>query len=117
ESEADCLARTEAERPFDLGRGPLLRVKLLRLGQEQHILLLTLHHIIADGWSMGVLVREVSLLYTAALNSQAADLPPLAIQYADYALWQREWLAGDVLEQQVAYWRDQLAGAPSLDLP
>ena len=112
------LAAAEAQQPFDLSRGPLLRVKLLRLGAEEHVLLLTMHHIVTDGWSMGVLIREL----THALRSlqprrrvAAAELP---IQYADFAVWQREWLQGEVLEEQLEYWREQLAGAPAvLELP
>src|SRR5947207_10437930 len=97
----DCLVselvRLEAQRPFDLSRGPLLRVSLLRLNvacglaPQEHVLLLTLHHIVSDGWSMGVLVREITTLYQAHINREEASLPPLPIQYADYALWQREW--------------------------
>ena len=135
------LAHAEAQRPFDLTCGPLLRVCLLRLavGQAQegrdkpqplrvsreHILLFTLHHIVADGWSSEIFMREVALLYQAQMNSAESEtspdlslLPELPIQYADYTLWQRQWLQGEVLESQLAYWREQLAGAPALlELP
>jgi amino acid adenylation domain-containing protein len=112
------LAAEEAGRPFDLARGPLLRVCLLRLGEAEHGLLLTLHHIVADGWSMGVFVREVSALYQAFSTGRPSPLAALPIQYADFAAWQREWLQGEVLNAQLGYWKKQLAGAPALlDLP
>ncbi|HVR97061.1 MAG TPA: amino acid adenylation domain-containing protein, partial [Thermoanaerobaculia bacterium] len=112
EREALRLAREEARRPFDLQRGPLLRLTLLRLSAREHVLLLTQHHIVSDGWSMGVLLREI-----AALCAGSA-LPELPVQYADFAVWQRRWLEGEVLEAQLAYWRRQLAGAPRvLELP
>ena len=111
---AAALAREEAARPFDLALGPLLRATLLRLGERDHLLLFTMHHIVSDGWSMGVLVREVAALYSAFLAGQPSPLAELAIQYADYAHWQREYLSGDVLSAQVAYWQQQLAGAPEL---
>ncbi|HEV7518774.1 MAG TPA: amino acid adenylation domain-containing protein, partial [Thermoanaerobaculia bacterium] len=101
-----------------LGRGPLWRATLLRAAAERHVLLLTLHHIAADGWSMGVLVQEMAELYAAAVESRPARLPELPIQYADYAVWQREWLQGEVLAEGLAYWRQRLAGtAPVLELP
>ncbi|HEY2292939.1 MAG TPA: amino acid adenylation domain-containing protein, partial [Thermoanaerobaculia bacterium] len=112
------LAQEEATRPFDLERGPLLRAVLLRLAPAEHALLLTMHHIVSDGWSMGVLVREVTQLYAAAAAGAPSPLPELAIQYADFAVWQRGWLQGERLERQLAYWRERLAGAPAaLDLP
>lgn len=118
ESEAERLVKEEAQRPFDLARGPLVRAHLLRLGPEDHILLLTLHHIISDGWSAGVLFREIGVLYEAFAEGRPSPLGELPIQYADYAAWQREWLQGEVLERQLAYWRKQLAGAPAvLKLP
>ncbi|HEX7335226.1 MAG TPA: amino acid adenylation domain-containing protein [Pyrinomonadaceae bacterium] len=107
------LAETEARRPFELANGPLLRVKLLRLDESQHVLLLTLHHIVADGWSMGVLVKEVAAYYNERANGKIAGLGELQIQYADFALWQREFLSKDVLDQQLAYWTRQLEGAPA----
>jgi amino acid adenylation domain-containing protein len=118
EGAAAAIADAESGAPFDLARGPLVRGQLLRLGDEAHILLITQHHIVSDGWSIGVLVREVSTLYAAFSAGRDDPLPPLAIQYADYAAWQRGWLQGEVLEQQAAFWRAQLAGAPALlELP
>jgi amino acid adenylation domain-containing protein len=120
EREAELRARiaSEAARPFDLARGPVWRASLLRLGEEEHVLLLTMHHIVSDGWSAGVLVREVSDLYEAYARGEESPLPELPIQYADYARWQREWLRGEVLESQLSYWRERLAGAaPVLELP
>ncbi|MFL5358250.1 amino acid adenylation domain-containing protein, partial [Archangium sp.] len=112
------LAREEASRPFDLTRGPLLRTTLLRLGEREHILLLDMHHVVSDGWSLGVLIREMAALYEAFISGREAVLPELPIQYADYAAWQRGWLQGEVLEEQLAFWRRQLTGAPeSLELP
>ncbi|GAB4211254.1 MAG: hypothetical protein OHK0022_45600 [Roseiflexaceae bacterium] len=106
-----------AARPFDLTQGPLFRVDLLRLGPDQHILLLTLHHIISDGWSWSVVLGDLAALYQAALPGGAAGLPELRIQYADYAVWQRGVLRGPALEAQRDYWRQQLADLPTLDLP
>jgi len=107
------LIDAEAASPFDLAQGPLLRATLLRLNADEHVLLFTMHHIISDGWSMGLLVNEVATLYEAFLKGEPSPLPELAIQYSDYAVWQREWLQGEVLERQVEYWRSQLAGAPA----
>ena len=105
-------------QPFDLRTGPLLRAYLLRLSDTHAVLLLVMHHIVADGWSMGVLFRELAALYNAALAGRSAKLPPLPVQYADYAIWQRAWLSGGELERQENYWRVQLADAPPLlDLP
>ncbi|TQF10135.1 amino acid adenylation domain-containing protein, partial [Myxococcus llanfairpwllgwyngyllgogerychwyrndrobwllllantysiliogogogochensis] len=118
--EAELLRRLEAEaqRPFDLESGPLLRTMLVRLSEQEHVLVLVMHHIVADGWSMGVLVREVSALYEAFSQGQPSPLSELPVQYADYAVWQREWLRGAELERQLGYWRKQLAGAPpALELP
>jgi amino acid adenylation domain-containing protein len=119
EREAEALRRAAAETqcPFDLARGPLLRVLLLRLAEERHVLVVTMHHIVSDGWSMSVLVREVSGIYGALMSGAEAQLDELSIQYADYALWQREWLTGEVLERQLDYWRAQLAGVSVLELP
>ncbi|MDT5296241.1 MAG: hypothetical protein QOJ76_3121, partial [Acidobacteriota bacterium] len=118
ESEARRLAGEEARRPFDLSRGPLLRAGLLRLSDEEHVCLLTMHHIVSDGWSTGVLMREVAALYGAFSAGEPSPLAELHIQYADYAVWQREWLRGDVLERQMQYWRTQLGGElPVLELP
>ncbi|HEU4964843.1 MAG TPA: amino acid adenylation domain-containing protein [Bacilli bacterium] len=118
ESEVERLAREEARQPFDLAKGSLVRAKLLRLTSDDHVLLLTMHHIVSDGWSMGVLVRDLSELYGAVANGQNPSLPPLDIQYADYARWQRQWLQGDVLDGQIDYWKQTLGdGVPVLQLP
>jgi non-ribosomal peptide synthetase component F len=118
EPEAVRLATEQARLPFDLERGPLLRAVLLRLDREEHVLLLTLHHIISDGWSLGVLFAELNALYSAYSRGEESRLPELPIQYGDYAAWQREWLRGEVLERQTAYWREQLGGKlPVLELP
>ncbi len=110
--------QVESQRAFDMALGPLVRVHLLRLAAQEHVLLLTLHHSVADGWSLGVLIREIATLYTAARTGAPLTLPPLPIQYADYAVWQRAALQGVLREQQLAYWREQLAGAPTtLELP
>ena len=116
--EAQRLASEEARTPFDLQRGPLLRARLLRLGGEEHLLLLTMHHIVSDGWSLDILVREVAAFYEAILEGKLPALVPLPIQYADYALWQREEFQGSALEAGLEYWRRQLSGpiAP-LQLP
>ena len=112
------LARAEVRKPFDLATGPLLRARLLRLGDEEHIAVLVLHHIVADAWSIGVFLGELAALYNAFVAAQSSPLPELPIQYADYAVWQRNWLQGEVLEKQLAYWREKLAGAPPLlELP
>jgi amino acid adenylation domain-containing protein len=111
-------ASLEAGRPFDLGTGPLLRARLLRLGDDEYVLLMTMHHIVSDAWSIAILSQEVSALYTAYSSGQPSPLHELAIQYADYANWQRQWLQGEVLQGQLSYWARQLAGAPpALDLP
>jgi amino acid adenylation domain-containing protein len=108
----------EAAMPFDLAGGPMLRAKVLRLGAEEHVVMLTMHHIVSDGWSMGILMREISTLYGAFSKGEASPLPELPVQYADYAVWQREWLQGEALEEQLSYWREHLSGAPPiLELP
>ncbi len=112
--EARRLADEEALRPFDLARGPLLRSTLLRLDEDDHVLLLTLHHVVSDGWSMRVLVREVSALYAAFSRGEPSPLPELPVQYADFAVWQRAWLSGETLDAQVGFWKEKLAGAPPL---
>jgi hypothetical protein len=104
----------EAARPFDLKSGPLLRVQLLRLGEEEHVLLVTMHHIVSDGWSIGVMVREVATLYAAYVRGEESPLEELPVQYADFAHWQRDWLQGEVLDKQLDYWRNELAGAPEV---
>jgi amino acid adenylation domain-containing protein len=118
EAAAAGMIEREARAGFDLESGPLVRARLLRLGAEEHVLLLTMHHIVSDGWSLGVLVKELSALYAAYAQRQPSPLAELAIQYADYAVWQREWLQGAVLAEQLQYWREQLQGAPAvLELP
>jgi amino acid adenylation domain-containing protein len=108
----------DANTGFDLVAGPLFRARLLRLGGEEHVLLLSLHHVIADGWSLGIMARELGALYAAFQAGVPDPLPPLPLQYADYALWQREHLSGETLRRQQAFWRDALAGAPpALELP
>ncbi|SHM78877.1 amino acid adenylation domain-containing protein [Duganella sacchari] len=114
EAQVTWRAQVEAQTPFDLMQAPLLRASLLQLAEDEHILLLTMHHIASDGWSVGVLVREVAALYSAFAQGHAAPLAPLAHQYADYACWQRERLAGDRMQRQLDYWLKQLADAPTL---
>ncbi|MEF7612899.1 amino acid adenylation domain-containing protein [Aquincola sp. MAHUQ-54] len=110
-------ATEEARRPFDLARGPLLRVHLVRLADDDHLFVLCMHHIVSDGWSMGVFAREFNAAYAAALTGRAPALPPLPIQYADFAEWQQGWLAGPRLQAQLDYWRRRLADLPPLRLP
>ncbi|UXV22066.1 amino acid adenylation domain-containing protein [Pseudomonas fluorescens] len=110
----DALIHGEASAPFDLERGPLLRGRLVVMADEHHVLLLTLHHIVSDGWSMGVLTRELMALYQAFSHGRPDPLPPLPIQYGDFAVWQRLWLSGEVLQRQSSYWQQALAGAPAL---
>ncbi|HZI75532.1 MAG TPA: condensation domain-containing protein, partial [Gemmatimonadales bacterium] len=117
EREARRLAQQEVEAPFDLGRGPPLRARLLRLGEQDQVLLLSMHHIISDGWSSGVLIRELSQLYLGRVQGEAVTLPALPIQYVDYALWQRNWLQGAVLQEQLDYWKRSLEGIVPLELP
>ena len=112
-----ALMRDEARRGFNLARGPLLRVKVVQLGEEDHLLLLTIHHIVSDAWSMGILFRELSVLYRAFTTQQPSPLPELPIQYADYVVWQREWLHGEHLGAQLAYWKRQLGGVSTVELP
>ncbi|HEX9426786.1 MAG TPA: amino acid adenylation domain-containing protein, partial [Candidatus Polarisedimenticolia bacterium] len=114
EEEVRRLSNAEARRPFDLGRGPLLRARLIRLASEEHVLLITMHHIVSDGWSATVSARELAVLYDAYRSGDAAALPAPTIQYADFAIWQREWMQGEQLARQLDYWRRQLAGAPAL---
>ena len=113
EAEARRLAAEEAEQPFDLARDVMLRALLVRTGDDVHLLVLDLHHVAGDGWSLAVLHAEIGALYDAFSRGEAAPLEPLPVQYADYAVWQREWLKGEVLERQLAYWREALAGAPA----
>ncbi|WP_038436646.1 non-ribosomal peptide synthetase [Pseudomonas brassicacearum] len=114
EQQAARLTEDEAVQPFDLLHGPLIRGNLLCLAEDEHILLITQHHIISDGWSIGILVKEFAALYQAFSTQQADPLPPLPLQYADYAAWQRQHLNGERLAQQVEFWRSHLAGAPAL---
>ncbi len=104
----------EARAPFDLEHGPLIRGRLLRLADDEHLLLITLHHIISDGWSLEILLRDLGLSYGAFSTGASNPLAPLPIQYADYAAWQRRWMSGEVLQQQAAYWKEELAGAPAI---
>jgi amino acid adenylation domain-containing protein len=116
--QAERLTGEEARRPFDLTAGPLLRPALLRLEPAEHLLLLFTHHIVSDGWSIGVMARDLSELYGAFAAGRPAGLPALPVQYADFAVWQREWLQGEALASQLAYWRERLDGHPgTLDLP
>ena len=122
ETELARLCIEEARAPFDLSAGPLIRACLIRVAfaasADEYVLLITQHHIISDGWSLGVLLPELSSLYTAFINGQASPLPPLAIQYPDYAAWQRQWLSGERLNEQAAYWKQTLDNVPTqLDLP
>ncbi|MCX7594794.1 MAG: amino acid adenylation domain-containing protein, partial [Fischerella sp.] len=117
-AKVEQLLKTEAQQPFNLQTDLMMRAKLLRLSQQEHVVLLTLHHIASDGWSIGVFVRELSILYQAFCEQKPSTLPELPIQYADFAAWQRQWLMGEVLESQLAYWRQHLQGAPALlELP
>jgi non-ribosomal peptide synthetase component F/acyl carrier protein len=118
ESEIKRLVREKAERVFDLSRGPLLNVELARLSKDEYIMIFVVHHIVADGWSTGVLVRDVTSLYEAYSKGEPSPLPELAVQYADYAYWQRGWMKGEVLEEGLRYWRGELSGElPALQLP
>ncbi|HEX2080603.1 MAG TPA: non-ribosomal peptide synthase/polyketide synthase [Longimicrobium sp.] len=114
EAELDRLMAEEARAPFDLRRGPLIRGRLVRLGDDDHVLLLTMHHIVSDGWSMGVLFGELSALYAAHREGRDAYLATLPVQYADYAAWQRRWVEGGILREQAEYWTRTLGGAPEL---
>ncbi|HEX4495131.1 MAG TPA: amino acid adenylation domain-containing protein [Thermoanaerobaculia bacterium] len=121
ETELRRLAGEEARRPFDLAHGPLLRTSLLRLASGEgarHAMLATMHHIASDGWSIGVLAHELTALYGAAVAGRPSPLPDLRVQYADFAVWQRQWLQGEILAGEIAWWRGRLAGAPPvLELP
>ena len=112
------LIDEEASTSFDLEHGPLIRGRLIRIGPDEQVLLVTMHHIVSDGWSMGVLLRELGSLYRAYSRGEADPLPALEIQYADYAAWQRQWLSGEVLGEQSAYWQGKLSDAPAvIELP
>lgn len=117
-NELHQVIEAQAQRPFNLEHGPLLRAELVRLADDQHVFLFTVHHIIFDGWSASVLVNEFAALYKACSEGLSISLPELPIQYADYSLWQRGWLQGAILQQQLDYWKQQLKGAPPvLELP
>jgi Condensation domain len=115
--EARRLAGEDARSPFDLTQGPLLRARLFRLAENEHMLYYNVHHIAYDGWSMGVFAGELTALYDAIIAGEPSPLPELPVQYLDYALWQREWLQGAILEGQIGYWKKQLAGIAPLELP
>ena len=111
---AEEIAQEETIRPFDLEKGPLFRVRLIRLAKEDHILLCTMHHIISDGWSLGIIIKEVMALLEAFAQNLPSPLQPLPIQYSDFAVWQKEWLNGEILENQIAYWKNELADRKSV---
>jgi hypothetical protein len=117
EAAARRLAEEEAARCFDLSKGPLLRAMVVRKSDREHVLVVVMHHIVSDAWSAGVLIRELSVLYEAYREGRPSPLEELSIQYADYAVWQREWLKDEVLEEQLDYWRKQLEGMERLQLP
>ncbi|MFB2922992.1 non-ribosomal peptide synthetase [Aerosakkonema funiforme] len=117
ETEAKRIVSAECDRPFNLSTGPLLRSMLFELADTEHILLLNMHHIICDDWSIGVLIRELSIIYTAFAKNLLSPLPELPLQYADFAHWQREWLQGEMLATQLAYWRQQLNSISILNIP
>ncbi|HEX7313097.1 MAG TPA: condensation domain-containing protein, partial [Pyrinomonadaceae bacterium] len=118
ETRVGRLITDEAGQPFDLAEGPLLRARLLRLSGREHVALVTMHHIVIDAWSLSLLIREVAALYAAYARGEASTLPELEVQYADYSVWQQQWLQGETLAIQLDYWKKQLAGAPAaLDLP
>jgi amino acid adenylation domain-containing protein len=114
EAQAREIAAAEARQPFALSSGPLFRVRVIQLEAEEHLLMFTMHHIVTDIWSIGVLIREVVALYESFLDFAPSSLPDLDIQYADFVLWQKEWLRGETLDAQVSYWKQQLSGAPAL---
>jgi non-ribosomal peptide synthetase component F len=118
EAEVLRLVAEQAKRPFELARDPLLQTQLLRLRDTEYVLVLMMHHIVSDAWSIGVLMRELTVLYEAFCAGKPSPLPELGIQYADFAYWERQWLQGEVLEANVTYWKQQLAGVPPvLELP
>ena len=118
ESELQRLVMEEVQRPFKLPEGPLIRCALLRIDDGEHVLLFTMHHIISDGWSMGIFKRELSAFYNDFINGISPTFSDLPIQYVDFAYWQRQWFKGEVLERQLSYWKKRLEGSPSLlELP
>ena len=117
-AELERLIKREVEESFDLEVGPLIRGRLIRESEDEHTLLVTMHHIVSDGWSMGIFFDELSALYGAFRRGEEDPLPELAVQYADYAVWERQWMKGEVLRQQAEYWKATLSGAPAvLELP
>ena len=117
EAQALKLLSDEASRPFDLARGPLFRGMLVSLSADEHLLLLSMHHIVADGWSLDILATELSALYSANVEGRAAPLEKLSLQYADYAAWERTPAQAERLQSQLSYWKQQLAQVPALELP
>jgi amino acid adenylation domain-containing protein len=117
QTEVQRLATSKAQQSFNLAETPLLRATLLQLNDTDHVLLFTAHHIVFDGWSIGIFIRELAVIYEAFSTGKPSPLPELPIQYADFALWQRQWLLGEVLKSQIAYWQQQLAGISPLQLP
>ena len=117
EAEAQRRSIEASQRPFNLAQGPLVEANIFRLSEQDHIFLYTTHHIVSDGWSMGIFSRELSVLYQTFSNNQQSPLPDIPVQYADFAVWQRNWLQGEVLERQLSYWKTKLDGAPTVQLP
>ncbi len=118
EKEIRKIAQSEAAFAFNLATGPLIRVRMLKVSDEEHVIIFTLHHIISDGWSMGIMISEIAVSYAAFCTNENPQLPALPVQYADYAAWQRAWLQGDVLEKQLNYWKDKIGiDPPVLELP
>jgi amino acid adenylation domain-containing protein len=117
EAKLQCLLKEQVRRPFNLSADLMLRASLVRLGEEEYLLLLVMHHIASDGWSRGVLFREIAALYQAFSTGESYPLPELSIQYADYAVWQQQWLQGEILARQLSYWKKQLSGIPLLEVP
>ncbi|HEY6348927.1 MAG TPA: condensation domain-containing protein, partial [Candidatus Angelobacter sp.] len=112
--ELERVMAEAARSKFDMERGPLIRGRLIRMGEEEHVLLISMHHIVSDGWSLGVMFKEMSELYGAYVRGEEDGLPELGVQYADYAVWQRKWMEGEVLGEQAEYWKKNLAGAPEV---
>jgi len=118
EPRAREIARQDALKPFDLSKGPLFRIQLLKFAENDHLVLINMHHIITDGWSMGVLIHEIAALYNAFVQNKPSPLPELPVQYADYAVWQRNWLQGEVLQKQLDFWKNYIGeNPPVLELP
>ncbi|KAG0073591.1 hypothetical protein BGZ93_004734, partial [Podila epicladia] len=118
EGRLSALVERESTESFNLSKGPLIRAVLFQVSDNEHVFVLTQHHIVSDGWSMAVMIRELNELYSSHCRGAADPLPPLPIQYPDYAVWQRQWFTGERLDVQADYWRKNLTGAPVLiDLP